>query len=77
MPSLLQSFADESPLTENRAELLFPLFGSTGAAPPTAPAATPDTARICDCNNVSKAQIIEAVMKGARSVQAVSDVTHA
>src|SRR4030095_6341104 len=28
VPSLLQSFADESPLTENRAELLFPLFGT-------------------------------------------------
>ena len=36
-----------------------------------------DTARICDCNDVSKAQIIEAVLGGARSLQAVCDVTRA
>ncbi len=37
----------------------------------------PDDARVCDCNNVSKAQIIEAVLQGARSVRAVCDATRA
>ena len=77
VPSLLQTFASGTTLHENRADILF--------APPAAPAArgseaaasTPDTARICDCNDVSKAQIIEAVLGGARSVQAVCDVTRA
>ena len=37
----------------------------------------PDGARVCDCNDVSKAQIVEAVLQGARSVQAVCDATRA
>ena len=76
VPSLLQTFASGMPLTENRAEVL---FAPPAAAPrsPDAAAATPDTARICDCNDVSKAQIIEAVLNGARSVQAVCDATRA
>ncbi len=44
---------------------------------PDAAAAMPDSARICDCNDVSKAQIVEAVLSGARSVQAVCDATRA
>ena len=76
VPSLLQTFAAGMPLTPNRAEVL---FASPAVAPrsPEAAAATPDTARICDCNDVSKAQIIEAVLNGARSVQAVCDATRA
>ncbi len=73
VPSLLQSFAEGGALTDNRAELLFPAITGT----PEAVAATPDHARVCDCNNVSKAQIVEAVLKGARSVQAVCDATRA
>jgi NAD(P)H-nitrite reductase large subunit len=75
VPTLLQAFQTGTRLTENRAELLFQSL-STALPPPTA-AEAPDTARICDCNNVSKAQIIEAVLKGARSVQAVCDATRA
>jgi NAD(P)H-dependent nitrite reductase large subunit len=75
VPSLLQTFASGMPLTENRAEVL---FAPPAAAPRRSDAATtPDTARICDCNDVSKAQIIEAVLNGARSVQAVCDATRA
>ncbi|HUP40380.1 MAG TPA: FAD-dependent oxidoreductase [Vicinamibacterales bacterium] len=77
VPSLLQTFASGLPLSESRADVIF--------VPPAAPvlrgsdaaAATSDSARICDCNSVSKAQIIEAVLSGARSVQAVCDLTRA
>ena len=77
VPSLLQTFAAGSPLTDKRADALFftPIAptsrGANGAA------ATADTQRVCDCNGVSKAQIIEAVLGGARSMQAVCDVTRA
>src|SRR5687768_9659247 len=76
VPSLLQTFASAMPLPANRVDVLF-----AQAAAPTKTAAsvahTPDAARICDCNDVSKAQIIEAVLSGARSVQAVCDATRA
>ena len=76
VPSLLQTFASGTPLTPNRADVL---FASAPVSPraPAAAATKPDTARICDCNDVSKAQIIEAVLSGARSVQAVCDATRA
>jgi nitrite reductase (NADH) large subunit len=74
VPSLLQVFGEGTPLDSNRAELLFPLSFATPA--PSADAA-PDAARICDCNAVSKAEIVEAVMEGARGLQAVCDATRA
>jgi ferredoxin-nitrite reductase len=77
VPSLLQTFASGTPLTENRSEVLFVSTSGAVVRGPDIAATTPDTARICDCNDVSKAQIIEAVLSGARSVQAVCDVTRA
>jgi NAD(P)H-dependent nitrite reductase large subunit len=77
VPSLLQTFASGTPLTENRSEVLFASASGAVVRGPDAVASVPDTARICDCNDVSKAQIIEAVLSGARSVQAVCDVTRA
>src|SRR6185503_12649914 len=74
VPSLLQAFAENTQVAENRAELL---FATIRMPPPSSTTAMPDAARICDCNNVSKAEIVEAVLKGARSVQAVCDVTRA
>jgi nitrite reductase (NADH) large subunit len=74
VPSLLQAFGDGSMLDANRAELLFPLAFST---PPLTPERMPDTAQICDCNAVSKGDIIEAVMEGARGLQAVCAATRA
>ena len=74
VPSLGQMFAEATPLVDNRAELLFPF---TTDGPPPAPASIPDSAQICDCNAVSKAQIVEAVLGGARSLQAVCDITRA
>ena len=74
VPSLLQVFGDGSMLDANRAELLFPLSFST---PPLSPERMPDSAQICDCNAVSKGDIIEAVMEGARGLQAVCAATRA
>jgi len=37
----------------------------------------PDTAQVCDCNAVSKGDIIEAVMEGARGLHAVCEATRA
>jgi NAD(P)H-dependent nitrite reductase large subunit len=74
VPGITQAFIDERPLTDQRAALLFPL---PIVAPPPAPEQIPDDTRICDCNAVSKAQIVDAVLRGARSVQAVCDATRA
>lgn len=77
VPSLLQTFASGAALHENRAEILFAPPAVQAPRGTDAAAETPDTARICDCNDVSKARIIEAVLGGARSVQAVCDITRA
>jgi NAD(P)H-nitrite reductase large subunit len=76
-PGLLQMYAAGSPVSENRADILF--AGSGGLDTPNArqPETMADDVRVCDCNNVSKAQIIEAVLQGARSVGAVCDATRA
>jgi NAD(P)H-dependent nitrite reductase large subunit len=73
VPSLVHAFTESTPLADNRAELLFRI---ADAAPAT-PGAAPDTAQICNCNGVTKAQIIEAVLAGARSVSAVCESTRA
>ncbi len=76
VPSLTQAFHESSRLSMNRSEVLFPIIGADPA--PRVPAADlPDTAQICDCNAVSKRQIVEAVLGGARSLQAVRDCTRA
>ena len=77
VPSLLQTFASGLPLAENRADVLFQMAAAPTARGAAAAATAPDTTQICDCNGVSKAQIIEAVLSGARSVQAVCDATRA
>ncbi len=74
VPTLVQAFADALPLPDHRPGLLFPMAADPE---PLDAEHIPDAARICDCNAVSKAQIIEAVLAGARSVQAVSDATRA
>jgi NAD(P)H-nitrite reductase large subunit len=76
-PGLLHMYASGSLVTDNRADILFPSAGTAGAAKARQPEQMPDSARVCDCNNVSKAQIIEAVLQGARSVAAVCDATRA
>src|SRR6185436_13461894 len=38
---------------------------------------TDEAVRVCDCNGVAKNRIVEAVLNGARSLQAVCDATRA
>jgi NAD(P)H-nitrite reductase large subunit len=73
VPSLVRLFGESSVVSENRADLL---LRATAVAPQ--PAETiPDTSVICNCNGVTKAQIIESVLQGARSVRGVSEATRA
>jgi len=74
VPLIVQRFLDRSAAPEQRAELLFPQTGDGPARPVNE---IPDTARICDCNAVSKQQIVEAVLNGAASVRAVCERTRA
>jgi NAD(P)H-nitrite reductase large subunit len=74
VPSLVRAFAESTALIGDRTEWL---FAALTERPPISPDRLPDTAQICDCNAVSKARIIQAVLEGARSLQAVSDVTRA
>ena len=73
VPSLLRVFSEATAIPADRAELL---FRAMAAAPPSAPQ-IPDEALVCNCNGVTKAQIIEAVLGGARSLGAVCDATRA
>jgi NAD(P)H-dependent nitrite reductase large subunit len=75
VPGLIQAFRESTALADSRARLLFPIVATD--AKPHAADRIPDTAQICDCNAVTKAEIVEAVLRGARTLQAVSDVTHA
>ena len=76
IPRLTQAFHESAALPANRSEMLFPLIG--GDPGPAIPATDlPDSAQICDCNAVSKRRIVEAVLGGARSLQAVRDCTRA
>ena len=73
VPSLVRLFGEASVVPDNRVDLLF----RAGAAAPPSAEATPDAALICNCNGVTKAQIIESVLEGARSVRGVSEATRA
>ncbi len=71
-PRLLRIFDRHETLPENRAELLF----SLNATAPS-PADLPDDAQVCNCNGVSKGQVVSAVKRGCRSLKAVCDATRA
>ncbi len=73
VPSLVRLFGESSIIPENRADLL---FRAAVVAPPSTETVA-DASLICNCNGVTKAQIIESVLKGARSVRGVSDATRA
>ena len=73
-PRLLQAFDRGETLPQNRAELLFPLWGEAAVLDL---ADMPDDAQVCNCNSVSKGKIIAAVDAGCRSLKAVCDATKA
>ena len=64
VPSLIQAFAEGTPLADRRSDAILPAVARR--APGPVPAADiPDDTRICDCNAVTKARIVEAVLAGA------------
>ena len=58
----------------NRAELLFPL---TGESVSIEVVDLPDETQICNCNGVSKGQILAAVKSGKRSLKMLGEATRA
>ena len=73
-PRLLQAFDRGEALPQNRAELLFPLSGEAESLDISD---MPDDAQVCNCNGVSKGNIVAAVNAGCRSMKAVCDATRA
>ncbi|MEV2270264.1 FAD-dependent oxidoreductase [Nonomuraea africana] len=73
--TLTQLFDRGGPLPGDRAGLLFP--GVSGAAVADSPVRMPDSAKVCQCNNVTKGQIRACWESGARDVTAVAAATRA
>ncbi len=73
-PRLLQLFDRGELLPENRAELLFPLSSD---GPAFNIADLPDSAQICNCNGVTKGQLVAAVKAGKRSLPVLCESTRA
>ncbi|WP_182905478.1 FAD-dependent oxidoreductase [Microbispora sp. H13382] len=75
--TLTQLFDRGGPLPGDRTGLLFPDLGLGGAAVADSPTRMPDSARVCQCNNVTKGQIRACWESGARDVEAVAAATRA
>jgi nitrite reductase (NADH) large subunit len=73
-PSLLQAFDRGTQLPDNRAELLFPASNDNNSS---VLAYVPDLAQICNCNGVTKGQILKAIQSGHVTLKAVCDATRA
>ncbi|MGH3787920.1 MAG: nitrite reductase large subunit NirB [Pseudonocardiaceae bacterium] len=72
--SLTQAFDRRVPLPEERIKLLFDI----GAPPPEVGAAElADDAQVCNCNGVSKGQLVACVRDGQRTVGGVMAATRA
>lgn len=73
--TLLQYYLNDIDLPSQPESLILPV--SDGASPALGVDALPDTASICSCLNVTKADISAAVAQGALSVSDVKSVTKA
>ncbi|TLP59754.1 FAD-dependent oxidoreductase [Microbispora triticiradicis] len=73
--TLTQLFDRGGPLPGDRTGLLFPGVGAAATA--DNPTRMPDSARVCQCNNVTKGQIRACWESGARDVEAVAAATRA
>jgi nitrite reductase (NADH) large subunit len=71
---VLQVFNQGEAVPENRAELLFPRAAEATVSNVTD---LPDTRQICNCNGVSKGQILATVRAGQCSLKAVCNTTRA
>jgi nitrite reductase (NADH) large subunit len=72
-PMLLQAFDRGTELPENRAELLFQLAAESAAGVAELPVA----AQICNCNGVSKGDLVRAVHGGHRTLRSLCEATRA
>ncbi|HYF50582.1 MAG TPA: nitrite reductase large subunit NirB [Planctomycetota bacterium] len=72
--TLMQTFLNDATVSENRSELLFASSSASAAIKVTD---LPDTAQICNCNGVSKAQICTAIREGKTTVGKVVSCTKA
>ncbi|SEF90190.1 nitrite reductase large subunit NirB [Billgrantia desiderata] len=73
--TLLQYYANRIELPEDPASLILPAGSS--AAPALGPDALPDTAMICSCHNVTKADVCASIDGGAVDLGAVKGATKA
>ncbi|WP_302141468.1 nitrite reductase large subunit NirB [Halomonas alkalicola] len=73
--TLLQYYANRLELPEDPASLILPAGSS--AAPALGPDALPDTAMICSCHNVTKADVCASIDGGAVDLGAVKGETRA
>ncbi|ERS89178.1 nitrite reductase large subunit NirB [Halomonas sp. PBN3] len=73
--TLLQYYANRIELPEDPAALILPAGSS--AAPALGPDALPDTAMICSCHNVTKADVCTSIDGGAVDLGAVKGATKA
>jgi nitrite reductase/ring-hydroxylating ferredoxin subunit len=71
---LTQSFDRGLPLPEERVELLFELAGSSGQE---GAAEMDDSVQVCNCNGVSKGDLVACVRSGTRNVSGVMAATRA
>jgi nitrite reductase (NADH) large subunit len=71
---LLQLFDRAQEVPDSRAELLFPATVGGGE---TKVEAMPDDAQICNCNGVSKGQLVAAVNGGCRTLKTLCQTTRA
>ncbi|TQM37016.1 nitrite reductase large subunit NirB [Pseudonocardia cypriaca] len=71
---LTQSFDRGLPLPEERVELLFELAGPSGEQ---GAAEMDDSVQVCNCNGVSKGDLVACVRNGTRSVSGVMAATRA
>jgi nitrite reductase (NADH) large subunit len=71
---LMQAFDRGLPLPEERVRLMFDLGG-----PPAQVSAAEldDAAQVCNCNGISKAQLVASVHSGVKTVRGVMDATRA
>jgi nitrite reductase (NADH) large subunit len=69
-----RAFATGVPLPATLAALVFGVEASTSRSGVTAPQSL-ESERICQCNDVSKATILDAIEKGARDVAAIGEAT--
>jgi assimilatory nitrate reductase electron transfer subunit len=75
--TLTQLYDRGGPLPGDRAGLLFPGLAGGGVAVAESPVRMPDSAKVCQCNNVTKGQIRACWESGARDLESVAAATRA